>query len=185
LFSIKKGVSTGLYLVIFSNITGEERGRVQLVDGKLVAVGNDPFVKGEVNYFTQAGLTPMQFFEKLSNRFEMRNSYVLHDDDDTPIVLLNGVKKVKNLETGRFEDKRPKMRNAIITCRDSETDNVKFTMKYEDGVLTGLDDPGADKVSRLMDDYGTSTIEEATLLYLEYVTTSSPSYSYFDIQFQD
>lgn len=74
------------------------------------------------------------------------------------------------------------MDNVIITCRDSETDAVKFTMKYEDGVLTGMDEAGADKISRLMGDYVTSSMEEATLLYLEYVTTSSPSYSYFDIQ---
>jgi hypothetical protein len=95
-----------MYLVIYSNITGKERGRVREINGKLVATSDDEFVTGEVNHYTEAGFTPIEFFEKLSNRFEMRNSYILYDDDDTPIVLWNGVKKVKNPETGSYEDKK-------------------------------------------------------------------------------
>jgi hypothetical protein len=95
-----------MYLVIFDNMTGEERGRVREINGKLVATTEDPFVNNELNFYEGRGLTPEKFFEKLSNRNEMNTRYVLHDDDESIIVLVDGIKYIRDAETKKLVEKK-------------------------------------------------------------------------------
>lgn len=95
-----------MYMIILNNMTGEERGRVHIVNDKLVASGNDDFVNGEVDFYNNSeNLTWDDFFTR-STRAETFTSYLVFDDDETEIIYEHGRKLVLDPETQQLVEKK-------------------------------------------------------------------------------